>query len=367
MISDHLVTSTIEQQKCWTCGKPATSRCAKCHTTSYCSVKCQKKDWGKHKIICTPPRQNNTADFLVKAVMDDLFPEDLDTLADFGLSNCHLQEQRTYLMSVYAGLIKILGVSSKDLHEWQQANELALHIRKTYEDAGASSGYYNWFLKNQHLVDSRTPKADVSQLVRKYLSAEDKDKDMDQLEPQEKRLSVWLYIVLLMGNIPRIEYDIWFHFGFCTCKSQRIESDLGRIYRTLIDQCTLYEFYTNSKSQTLEALLRLKNIDGIDALKAQGVVFGYPNISVYHLKQYVLGEDVPLQRCIGVDYGFYLCRDNKSKQKLRKIYKQLFEHVNFDILQLHQACISGTIYKYASQFVVADANLMKNPYPLADL
>jgi hypothetical protein len=42
------------------------------------------------------------------------------------------------------------------------------------------------------------------------------------------------------------------------------------------------------------------------------------------------------------------------------------EHVDFDILHLHKACISGTIYEYARQFVVADAKLMRNLYPLPD-
>lgn len=309
----------------------------------------------------------NSADYLVKAAMDNVFPEDKDTLNDFGFSKCHVQDERTFLLGVYIGLITILEVGSKELHQWQQANELALNIRKTYEAARAHSGYYTWFLNNQHLVDTRTPQADIYQLVRKYLSSEDRDKYISQLEPEAKRISIAMYIVLLVGNIPNIEQELWIQFGFCTCNDQKIESELGRVYRALIDQCTLYEFYTNYELKSLDALLRQKKIDGIDSLKARGVVFGYASKSVYHLKQYLLGKNVPLKRSVSVDYGFASCENKNQTEKLTNIYKELFKHTNFDILRLHEACISGTLYKYAAQFVTADANLMRNPYPLPNL
>jgi hypothetical protein len=296
-----------------------------------------------------------------------VFPEDLDTINDFGFSKCLVQDERTYLLGVYIGLIKILGIESKELHEWQQANELAQNIRKTYEKAGATSYYYTWFLENQHLVDTRTPNVDISQLVRKYLSPEDKTKDINQLQPEAKRIAICMYIVLLMDNIPPIYHEFWIQFGFCTCNGDKIETELGHVYRALIDQCTLYEFYTNYESGSLETLLRRKNINGIDHLKAQGVFFGYASKSVYHLKQYLLAENIPLKVSVSVDYGFASCKNKKQTEKLTKIYKQLFEHRDFNILRLHEACISGTLYKYASQFVAADANLMRNPYPLPDL
>ncbi|CAI2167999.1 13289_t:CDS:1 [Funneliformis geosporum] len=39
-------------KKCGVCQKPSTSQCAKCHQIYYCSKKCQKEDWKKHKISC---------------------------------------------------------------------------------------------------------------------------------------------------------------------------------------------------------------------------------------------------------------------------------------------------------------------------
>ncbi|CAF1310255.1 unnamed protein product [Rotaria sp. Silwood1] len=75
-------------------------------------------------------------------------------------------------------------------------------------------------------VDSRTPRADFPQLIQGYLSPEDKNKDLDKLEPESKRRSIGLYLVLLMDNIPRIEMDVWVDFGFCTCKNQAMEANL---------------------------------------------------------------------------------------------------------------------------------------------
>lgn len=52
-------TPSTAPSSCFTCQKPqaevahALKRCAKCQTTLYCSRKCQKDDWKKHKRICS--------------------------------------------------------------------------------------------------------------------------------------------------------------------------------------------------------------------------------------------------------------------------------------------------------------------------
>lgn len=37
--------------KCWTCKKDAHKKCTVCEA-HYCSLKCQKEDWKKHKLFC---------------------------------------------------------------------------------------------------------------------------------------------------------------------------------------------------------------------------------------------------------------------------------------------------------------------------
>ncbi|GBB96642.1 hypothetical protein RclHR1_00280034 [Rhizophagus clarus] len=38
--------------ECYVCKKSSKTRCNKCHTTYYCSIECQKKDWKEHKKPC---------------------------------------------------------------------------------------------------------------------------------------------------------------------------------------------------------------------------------------------------------------------------------------------------------------------------
>ena len=39
---------------CVSCASPGDKKCTACHSVTYCSQKCQKKDWGRHKRLCVP-------------------------------------------------------------------------------------------------------------------------------------------------------------------------------------------------------------------------------------------------------------------------------------------------------------------------
>ena len=39
---------------CVSCASPGDKKCTACHSVTYCSHKCQKKDWGRHKRLCVP-------------------------------------------------------------------------------------------------------------------------------------------------------------------------------------------------------------------------------------------------------------------------------------------------------------------------
>lgn len=39
---------------CATCGASASALCGRCKGPRYCSLSCQHKDWGVHKLTCTP-------------------------------------------------------------------------------------------------------------------------------------------------------------------------------------------------------------------------------------------------------------------------------------------------------------------------
>src|SRR4051812_7079644 len=134
--------------ECIICKKPTNKRCSRCKVTYYCDQSCQKKDYPDHVLGC-PPR---TADILVKNAIDDLMPKKIEVLYEYGFSNCTTIQDRTMLLGLYIGLIKLIGCSASEIHSWWENGELALNIKKKYDDAGHTSEYYKWFLKNEHVL-----------------------------------------------------------------------------------------------------------------------------------------------------------------------------------------------------------------------
>ncbi|CAG8433688.1 10409_t:CDS:2 [Diversispora eburnea] len=155
---------------------------------------------------------------------------------------------------------------------------------------------------------------------------------------------------MVTGCMPRIEFQMWIDFGFCSCKvcndylGESEERKLSDLYQELIIQ-------KDCQENRIE-------------------VCGYkqPIKSVYYLKQYVLSEFLSLELSVNVDYGFMNCRTDEIK-KLRNMYKKLFETLQFDPQDLHEACMAGKIFNYIRSILpneVVNANLLKNPYPLRD-
>jgi hypothetical protein len=60
------------------------------------------------------------------------------------------------------------------------------------------------------------------------------------------------------------------------------------------------------------------------------------------LKPFVVADDPDsvLVPSAGADYGFFNCRNEEKKVKLKEVYKKVFEDSNGDPLKLHEACPS---------------------------
>ncbi|CAB4433794.1 unnamed protein product [Rhizophagus irregularis] len=368
--------------ECSICKKPTIKYCSRCQKRYYCSAFCQKKDYTNHKIDC-PPR---SADILVKNANENLMPTNIAVLYEYGFINCMQKQDKTMLLGLYIGLITIIGCSASQIHSWWENGELSIKIKETYDDGGFTSGYYNWFLKNEHVLQGlhkyEGEKSDKSiadryyAIVKPYLSEQDQTVPIESL-PESKHKIFALYLIILTGCIPNIEQDTWIDFGFCTCNvsqdhlGEEEEKRLGELYQELIVQkgCTIDEFNDAYVSGSVVDLLKRKCSDCNWLSKCGIEVFGYKQFrpSVYSLKQYALGDSVRLSPPIWADYGFMNCRTEDEKRQLRQMYTKLIKHPQFDPRDLHKACVSGKIFNYVRSILpneVLKPYLLKNLYPL---
>jgi hypothetical protein len=59
VFSSHLKEFLRPQKSCEVCSKECNAACTRCWAAFYCSDKCQKSDWGKHKKTCVPAKRGN--------------------------------------------------------------------------------------------------------------------------------------------------------------------------------------------------------------------------------------------------------------------------------------------------------------------
>ncbi|GBC04567.1 hypothetical protein RclHR1_05740009 [Rhizophagus clarus] len=378
--------------ECSVCKKTTIKRCSRCHTKYYCSSSCQKKDYPNHVLDC-PSR---SADILVKNVVADIITTNDAVRYEYGFCNCKNPAEESNLLGLYTGLIKYIDCSASELHSWWKSGNFPLHIKKACEDKGYKSYYYQWFLKNEHVLQNlrkyegeKTDKylADkYHEMVKPYLSKHDQTIPMKSLSesfPESKQSVYALYLIMLTGCIPRIEQQTWIDFGFCSCKygndylGQTEEIRLGDLYRELIIQkgCKIDEFHDAYLSGSILDLLKRRKCNRNDynwLLESKIEIRGYhqPIKSVYYLKQYALSDVAALKRSVNLDYGFMNCRTEDEKRQLKNTYRKLIKNPKFDPRDLHEACITGKIFNYVGSILPDEAlkaKFFKNPYPLKDI
>ncbi|KAJ7157116.1 hypothetical protein C8R46DRAFT_419767 [Mycena filopes] len=263
--------------KCKNCGDPASKRCSACSlsTAWYCSPNCQRQNWVAHIFECNPRRAITTADHLALAVHQNLFPEDLQTMEDFGFTRAFSIENRRNLLGLYIGLIERLGISAKTVGQWRVAGTLIPNIKAAFETLPSNSrgGYYPWFRKNEWVLDPKLPlpgdpKIEMMQRAWQYIRGRPNADTMDQIVaeraswPKEKQACDLLCTLILSEMHPSPELDIWITSGFCACEDEAEEQILAAVYIELIRQkkCTFDELYQAYKSSSLIALFDSKDI-----------------------------------------------------------------------------------------------------------
>jgi len=178
--------------------------------------------------------------------------------------------------------------------------------------------------------------------------------------------------------------DIWYDFGFCTCRDDFEENFLGMLYQSLLPHSdqdqqrsrerTFEEFWKayetgkltkpmdskglKSRRQKLKHLQVFLNAAGPSGLRP----------SVWRLIRYINYSDpanITCPQSVFADYGFMKCHSTSQTLALVDVYRRLLKQA--DPLDLHDACLKGSLYEFATRYISVEdkyKSLMKNFYPL---
>jgi hypothetical protein len=90
---------------------------------------------------------------LTLSVFKNDVPTDKNVIDDYGFSNCKDNIEKSMLLGVYIGLIKILTSDLEELDKACKNNKLMDYIDCEYAQMGENiGGYYPWLKKNKHIV-----------------------------------------------------------------------------------------------------------------------------------------------------------------------------------------------------------------------
>ncbi|KAG6910816.1 hypothetical protein DXG01_007705 [Tephrocybe rancida] len=330
------------------------------------------------------------------AARRDAFPDDPQTLKDYGFDRATTNTDRSKLLGLYIGLFN-LDVDPKDVNRWLVTGTLVKEIKAAFDALPAASrgGYYPWFLSNQYILDGSLPLPvsieehvnDVVVRAWRFTGGSTKDSaesiraKISQM-PRTTQSCHNLYAALLTDPMshPHPSLDSWVEFGFCTCPDMFSEGSLGVLYHRLIEQCTFKEFVQAYETGKLAKLIDSKHLRGVGDFALLDEVLdsaGGMIKSVWYLKQFVEVEepDFPPANPIVVDYGFMNCKDATEFEDLKALYKQILDMPKASPLDLHKACIQGKLFEFVDNLVLLKKKvtrkqlrrILKNPYPLPDL
>jgi len=391
--------TTSKSGDCYHCERLTSRRCSRCQRDWFCCEACESHPRLDHIFKCAIGRPLNSADHLYLACEKYLLPEDPQTLEDFGFSQLPSLPDRSNLLGLYQGLLR-LDVPSQTVHRWQVEKSLEKNIIKAFSSLPETSrgGYFPWFLQNKTKVFSAAGTTDESQVSRLFAEArlqldpKDRDKNPTDLQPKTKQVSFEFYTVILNFYHPSPTLPSWYEFGFCVCNDEEEEGRLGNLYQQLIagkkfwgesptltsekdpdaNICTFTEFWKAYESHTLIELMdskglhenRLENSPRhLEAFLRGGAL---SKSSVWELKLFLAGEEaVEPEKCVGVDYGFWNCRTFQETLDLKEVYREVLRVA--DPVDLHKACIAGELFNFASKHVKLAPrfrSLMRNLYPL---
>ena len=332
-------------------------------------------------------------------------PQEEDVLEDFGFNDVLLGGDQTYLLGVYGGLYRSGKFSAEDIHEWRVGGILVDKIKEFYysiaEDCRGQ--YFPWFLENFHVLERHMTIDEAQQRLiatfydkaKPYLDIEDRNKTARDLKPAAKGASYNLLAGTLLRMSPNPIDENWYSFAFVTCRGKGEESMLVDLYQLLLtesDGSFFYEFHNRRrgvippatftqfwKAYEAGTLIQLMDSKGLKELRSRlmflegflSVPPAGPRPSVWNLVRFLEINDPmdhPPAPSVNVDYGFINCRTFEETCTLMEIYRKVLKTAN--PLALHQACVTGDLFQFASLFVRMEErwrSLMRNFYPLKEV
>jgi hypothetical protein len=215
-------------------------------------------------------RPVTSADYLYQDVLENEVPTDPKVRQDYWFDRCHVRNEESYLLGVFAGLVHYRPnhITREELHQWRSDARghpyLVMKIVEKFEELPDSGrgGYFPWFLRHRtrfELLDghpsiSRAPSPMTQQQnmeakARKYLALEDQHKDITELTPFAKMHCFIFYAMLRNNSYPPPMNSVhchWFDFGFVISHDQHEERVLTSMYNTMLFGSTSYEEYERS-------------------------------------------------------------------------------------------------------------------------
>lgn len=220
--------------------------------------------------------------------------------------------------------------------------------------------------------------------ARPYLGPEDRDKDVQQLEPPSKQHCFLFFAMVLDSSYPNpywAESDSWYDFGFVVFRNKYEEDDLGRLYSRLVggnksmrdsDQslgikpedypniptCSFNELWLAYEDGSLANLFRRCGLGSmLDGDLGLEEFLSFPldqrelRPSVWRLKHLLAMDpnhplgDFPEIEAAVQEYGFTSQLNARTRLALRQFYEQLLGKVN--PLRVHEAKNRGKLCEYA--------------------
>lgn len=378
------------EDECGGCPRMTTRRCGKCGRDRFCSTSCERKMSGTHAFQCNIGRPLNTADYLILDCIRDEMPQDPDVLEDFGFNRLQPTGQRK-LLGLYIGL-NYLKVTSEELHGWRLSGTMVDNIVEKFSEIPEKNrgGYYPWFLKHKDLIfgPASSPggtRADHSaqQLldsVQQYLQPEDRGKSMDEIQPWSKRTALMMFAMAAqLCNPPPSLPWLYDAFGFCICRDEHEEGELGGLYYRLIigdgpnfwsqegqgsprsGPCSFTEFWRAFDEGRLIGLMdskglkferqRFRHLD-----KVLSYPDGAPRLAVWNLQAFLndrAATVVPKQ--VLIKYGFFRCRNPRDTTALKELYRAVLTRA--DPLELDTASRQGRLLAFVRKYADVSARL----------